>query len=104
MSLTLIASLSATGLLFGMIIFLEVGRRIGMARLVRDPEGLMKGVGAVEGAAFGLLGLLIAFTFSGGAENATFQTQIINLGLKSEAISKGNFPLDHPMRTRLRLK
>jgi hypothetical protein len=77
MSLTLIASLSATGLLFGMLIFLEVGRRIGMARLVRDPEGPMKGVGAVEGAAFGLLGLLIAFTFSGGASRFEVRRHLI---------------------------
>ena len=27
------------------------------------------------------------------SKNATFQTQVINFGLRSEAISKGNFPL-----------
>ena len=63
----LIASLSAAGLFLGMLILSEVGRRIGMARLARDSEGLTKGAGAAEAAVFGLLGLLIAFTFSGAA-------------------------------------
>ena len=67
MDLALIAALSAACLFFGMLIFSEVGRRIGIARLARDPEGLAKGAGAAEAAVFGLLGLLIAFTFSGAA-------------------------------------
>jgi hypothetical protein len=50
-----------------MLIFLEIGRRIGLARLGRDPDGLAKGAGAAEAAVFGLLGLLMAFTFSGAA-------------------------------------
>jgi len=29
-------------------------------------------------------------------KNATFQSKVINLGLKTEAISMGNFPLDYP--------
>jgi hypothetical protein len=33
----------------------------------RDVEGARAGLGAVEGAIFGLMGLLIAFTFSGAA-------------------------------------
>jgi hypothetical protein len=46
---------------------LEVGRRIGLARLAADPEGARTGTGAVDGAIYGLLGLLMAFTFSGAA-------------------------------------
>jgi hypothetical protein len=65
--LALIASLTAACLFFGMLIFSEVGRRIGIARVARDPEGPTKGAGAAEAAVFGLLGLLIAFTFSGAA-------------------------------------
>jgi hypothetical protein len=67
MSLTLAASFSAAGLFLGMLILFEVGRRIGIARQAHDPEGVSKGAGAVEGAVFGLLGLLLAFTFSGAA-------------------------------------
>ena len=67
MDFALITILSAAGLFFGMLIFSEIGRRIGTARLARDPEGLAKGAAAAEAAVFGLLGLLIAFTFSGAA-------------------------------------
>jgi hypothetical protein len=51
----------------GMLISFEMGRRVGAARLAKDPDGLTKGAGAAEGAVFGLLGLLLAFTFSGAA-------------------------------------
>jgi len=59
--------LFAGGLFLGMLVLLELGRRAGMRRLARDPEGARQGVGVVEGAVFGLLGLLIAFTFSSAA-------------------------------------
>jgi hypothetical protein len=50
-----------------MLLFLETGRRIAIRRLAQDPEGARQGLGVVEGAVFSLLGLLIAFTFSGAA-------------------------------------
>ena len=67
MILDLIGSFLAIALLIGIVICFEVGRQIGKARLVRHPEGLAKGGGAVEAGVYGLLGLLIALTFSGGA-------------------------------------
>jgi hypothetical protein len=48
-----------------MLILVEVGRRIGIRRSAADPEGARAGVGAVEAAILALLGLLLAFTFSG---------------------------------------
>jgi len=66
-NLALIASLLCACLFFGMLLFSEVGRRIGIASLARDPEGLAKGTGAAEAAVFGLMGLIMAFTFSGAA-------------------------------------
>ena len=57
--------LIALGLFVGMVALLEIGRRIGIHRARKDPEGAREGVGAAEGAIFALLGLLIAFTFSG---------------------------------------
>jgi hypothetical protein len=57
----------AGGLFLGMVLLLETGRGIGSRRLTRDPEGAREGLGVVEGAVFSLLGLLIAFTFSGAA-------------------------------------
>jgi hypothetical protein len=67
MDTILLAALVALGLFFGILVFLEVGRRLGERRLADDPEGARNGIGAVDGAIFGLVGLLIAFTFSGGA-------------------------------------
>src|SRR5205814_9474134 len=59
------APLFAAGLLVGTLAFLEIGRRVGLRQAARDGEETRPGLGAVEGAIFGLLGLLIAFTFSG---------------------------------------
>ena len=60
-------ALLAGSLFFGMLLLFEIGRRIGIARHRRDPEGIGKGSGPVEAAVFGLLGLLLALTFSGAA-------------------------------------
>lgn len=54
-------------LVAGMLFLLEVGRRIGLRRMAIDKEGARAGVGTVEGALLALLGLLIAFSFSGAA-------------------------------------
>jgi hypothetical protein len=67
MHFTLTAVLTAAGLFAGVLMFLELGRRIGLHRLKRQGDGAGTGVGVVEGAVFTLLGLLIAFTFSGAA-------------------------------------
>jgi hypothetical protein len=65
-------------LLVGMLVLLELGRRLGARRLARDPEGARTGVSAVEGALFGLLGLMIAFTFSGAASRFDARRKLIN--------------------------
>ena len=65
------------GLFVGMLVLLETGRRLGVRRLSQDPDGTPKGVGAVEGAVFGLLGLLIAFTFSGAATRFDGRRQLV---------------------------
>jgi len=57
----------ALGLFGGMLLLIEIGRRVGVRRLAADPEGARTGTGAIEGAVFALLGLLIAFTFTGAA-------------------------------------
>jgi hypothetical protein len=61
------ALLLIAALLIAMLAASEIGRRLGLARLRHDPEGLPKGFSASEGAVFALLGLLLAFTFSGAA-------------------------------------
>jgi hypothetical protein len=69
-------SFTAT-LFFGMLICVEIGRQIGIRYLSRDPDGARAGAGPVEGALFGLLGLLIAFTFSGAAARFDTRRQLI---------------------------
>jgi hypothetical protein len=66
-SLAQIASAFAIGLFFLMMLSIEVGRRIGRYRYAADKDSFSEGLGAAEGAVFALLGLLIAFTFSGAA-------------------------------------
>ncbi len=67
MNLVLLGILLVVGLFLGTLCMLEIGRRLGARRMARDPEGARAGAGAVEAAVFGLMGLLIAFTFSGAA-------------------------------------
>lgn len=65
----------AVGLFFGMLVMLEVGRWLGHRRLARDPGAT--GLGPLEGAIFGLLGLLVAFTFSGAASRLDMRRALV---------------------------
>ncbi len=67
MSFLLYVFLPIGGLLIAMLIASEMGRHLGIRHLARGSEGLAKGAGAAEAAVFALLGLLLAFTFSGAA-------------------------------------
>jgi hypothetical protein len=66
MNYAAIAFLLSSVLFLGMLLLLEIGRRIGLRRLADDSAGA-EGIGAVDGAIFAILGLLIAFTFSGAS-------------------------------------
>src|SRR5512147_2359963 len=77
MNRVIVASLFAAGLFVGMILLLEFGRRLGQRRQGKDEEGARAGLGAVEGAVFALLGLLIAFTFSGAASRFDARRDLI---------------------------
>ena len=77
MSYELSVFLLTLGLFLGMLLLLEIGRRIGERRIAEDPVSAREGVGAVEGAVFGLLGLLIAFTFSGASTRFDTRRQLI---------------------------
>ena len=70
-------ALLALGLFVGILAFLELGRRLGKRHLSLDPEGARTGTGAVEGAVFALVGLLIAFTFSGAASRFDARRDLI---------------------------
>ena len=77
MSLTLAALLSAVGLFVGMLVLFEVGRRIGIARHARHPDAVTDGAGSIQAAVFGLLGLLLAFAFSGAASRFEARRHLI---------------------------
>src|SRR5262245_64828837 len=55
------------GLFVGLMLCVEAGYEIGRRRWARAPQGAGAGSAAVEVAVFGLLGLLLAFTFAGAA-------------------------------------
>ena len=61
----------ASGIVFAIVLFggilllIELGRRIGLRRMAEEGESASKGFAAIEAAMFGLLGLVLAFLFSG---------------------------------------
>ncbi len=69
--------LIAFSLFFGMLFFMELGRRIGQKIQSKDPDGAHKGISTIEGSLFGLMGLLIAFTFTGAASRFEDRRQLI---------------------------
>jgi hypothetical protein len=64
-------------LFVGMLLCLELGRRFGLRRLEEDSTADIEGIGAVDGAVFAVLGLLIAFTFSGASARFDARRQLI---------------------------
>ena len=75
MSFEEITLLWAGGLFIAMLALLEIGRRAGLRRTA--DEGERGGTGVVEGAVFALLGLLVAFTFSGAASRFDDRRKLI---------------------------
>ena len=67
----------AVAMFLGMLAFAEVGRRIARRRASHDPDGAWHGTGIVDGAIFGLFGLVIAFTFSGAASRLDARRNLI---------------------------
>ena len=69
--------LSLCALFFcGMVLAMVGGHRFGRRRRSREEEA-SQGVGAVSAAVFGLLGLLLAFTFSGAASRFDERRELI---------------------------
>ncbi len=69
--------LFAGGMFLGMLLFQEVGRRIGISRMANRPADIGIGAGAMQAGVFALLGLLIAFTFSGAASRFDDRRKLI---------------------------
>jgi hypothetical protein len=67
----------ALGLFIGTLICLRVGWHVGRQRLSAVDTDAAAGLGAVDGAVFGLMGLLIAFTFTGAAARFDHRRDLI---------------------------
>jgi hypothetical protein len=61
------AILFAAVLFAGMLLAQEIGWRVGRRRVSAEGEAAPASFGAIEGAVFGLMALLVAFTFHGAA-------------------------------------
>jgi len=64
---TLLTVAVSIGLFLGMLLFIELGRRLGVAQAQRRGAESRAGVGVVDGSVYGLLALLVGFMFSGAA-------------------------------------
>lgn len=69
--------LSFAGLVLLMLIFLEIGRLISARAIKQGIKSNTSGSGPVETIVFGLLGLLIAFTFTGAESRLEYRRQLI---------------------------
>jgi hypothetical protein len=65
------------GLFAAILLALEAGRRFGARARKPDADGAAGGTGTVDAAIFGLMGLVIAFTFSGAASRFDSRRQAI---------------------------
>ena len=64
-------------LFLGMLMMLEVGRRLAVRRMSKEVDDERSNLGPIEGAVFALFGLLMAFTFSGAASRFNEKRMLI---------------------------
>lgn len=77
LNLILVIALIVLSLTLGMLFLMEVGRRIGVRWLAEESEGARAGAAVIEAAVFGLMSLLIAFTFYGAAARYDTRRELI---------------------------
>lgn len=75
-----------------MLALMEVGWQVGVRRRSQDEAGAHVGLGAIDGAVFGLMGLLVAFTFSGAG--ARFDARRHLIGQETNAIGTAYLRVD----------
>jgi prepilin signal peptidase PulO-like enzyme (type II secretory pathway) len=69
--------LSGFAVFASILLAMEIGRRFGERDQKQHPDDPASGTGSVEAAVFGLLGLLVAFTFSGAGSRFDARRQLI---------------------------
>jgi hypothetical protein len=65
------------GLFFGMLLLMEIGRRIGVGRRASDSEASKATFSTIEGGILTLFALLLTFTFSGAGARFDARRQLI---------------------------
>lgn len=75
----------------GMLICLEVGRKLGKKAIAKDPQ-LMTTHNVVDSAVFALYGLLLAFTFSGAPSRLDKRRELV--AVEANAIGTAYLRLD----------
>ena len=89
------APVVAIFLFVGMLVLLELGRRLGKRHLGEGTDAKLPGGGAADTAVFGLMGLLVAFTFSGAASR--FDTRRTQIAQEANSIRTAWYRIDiHP--------
>jgi hypothetical protein len=73
----LIPLLLCGGMFLALLACLEAGRRIGLASAKKAGKETASGPGGLEAAIYGLMGLLLAFTFSGAASRFEARRHLI---------------------------
>jgi hypothetical protein len=69
--------LTALSLFVGILFCMEAGRLVGLSQIRKRKDQPPASLPAVEGSVFGLMGLLIAFTFSSAAARFEARRQIL---------------------------
>lgn len=82
----------AVALVLAMPLLVRFGQRLGRRQLKHDADGSRAGITAVEGVVFGLLGLMIAFTFSGALRRFDDRRELVTR--EANAISGAWLRLD----------
>lgn len=77
MSYSTSTELLLIGLFTGMMIALVIGQRLGRRDRSEATDSTLLRLTAVEAAIFGLMGLMIAFTFSGAADRFEMRRQLV---------------------------
>src|SRR5688572_12036065 len=73
----LLMAAAAGGLFLGMLAFIELGRRMGVRQFEKRGEASRSPVGVADGAVYGLLALLMGFTFSGASSRYDQRRQLV---------------------------
>ena len=77
MTFSLFSLAVAVAFLASSLVLLNVGRSLGLRYLAKAGVGGMSGLPTIEGAIFALIGLLLAFTFSGALQRFDERRQLI---------------------------